>query len=129
MHTTQELMRALKARLGCRSDYRLALELGVSRATVSTWKRGRAHPGDDIALDIAEILDLDPGYVLACLAAERAESPAVKKAWQQFAKGIAATAIILLLNLPTGGAGAPLRVGSQPVQFDDNYNLYITRTQ
>jgi hypothetical protein len=99
--TTVELLDAVKAALELPSDYALAHRLGVSRQRVSMWRTSREGLGDDIALKVAELLELDPGYVLACLAAERTQRPAVRQVWEKVAEGLA------LVLFGAGLAGGP----------------------
>ncbi|MGZ5819584.1 MAG: helix-turn-helix domain-containing protein, partial [Burkholderiaceae bacterium] len=54
---TMDYLRLTKEKLGIESDYALAARLGVTRGTMSNFKRGRNFLGDDIAMQIAEILN------------------------------------------------------------------------
>lgn len=73
MNDTQRLLDAVKKAKGLPSDYALAPFLGVTRSHVSKWRVGRESLSDEKALQVAETLDLEPSYVLALMAAERAE--------------------------------------------------------
>lgn len=59
---------------------------GWSHATVSNYFNGKGFPGEEQCLQIAAELNIDPGYVLACVQAERAKNPATRKAWQRAAE-------------------------------------------
>lgn len=96
MDTTASLVRALKARTGIESDYGIAKRLGISKQAASGYATGRHTLGDDVALQVAAELALDPGYVLACMAHERAKRPPLKQAWERVAKRLAHAAIFLL---------------------------------
>lgn len=112
MKTTFELLEA--ARLTCTPPtyYRLSKRLGISRQAMT---RYRLHGGtfdDPVAVGIAEILDLDPGYVLACMGAERAKhTPSVRRVWEKLAKGLAQGVSLVLLGAGLTGAPPPCDAG------------------
>lgn len=123
MKTSKDFVREIRARYGKKgilSDYALAKLLGVTSSTMSLHKSGGVKSfGDETGERIAELLDLDPAYVLACLAAERAKRPDVRATWQRVAahfeqvKQAARVAMLLLvvglLNLaaPPDAQAAP----------------------
>jgi len=78
---TLEYLDAVKAKLGIESDYALAASLGVTRSAVSTFMRGKGIFGDDVALTVAEILQINPLEVIAAANAERAKTPEQKARW------------------------------------------------
>lgn len=96
MDTTASLVRALKARTGIESDYGIAKHLGVTKQTLSNYRTGVTAMSPEIGMQVADELGLDQGYVLACLAAERAKRPPEKEAWERVAKRLAHAAIFLL---------------------------------
>lgn len=104
METTNELLDKVKARYGLPSDYALAAKLGMTRAGISGYRNGRSKLGDDAALRVAELLDLNPGYVLACMEAERTHSDAARAAWEKLADFVkhhgAAAALLMLVAVP-----------------------------
>jgi hypothetical protein len=55
-----------------------------------------------MAIRVAELLELDPGYVLACMAAERAQRPVVREAWERLAASLA------VLVMAVGSATLPV---------------------
>lgn len=86
MHTSAEFAREIRARYKIESDYALAKLLRVTRQTMSAHKHGDAKTfGEETGTRIAELLGLDEGYVLACLAAERARSETARAAWTRLA--------------------------------------------
>lgn len=78
---TLEYLGAVKSRLGITSDYALAARLGVTRSAVSNFMRGKGVMGDDVALTVAQILDMNPLVVIAQANAERASTPEMKARW------------------------------------------------
>lgn len=78
---TLDYLYEVKRKLGIESDYALAARLGVTRSAVSTFTRGKGIFGDDVALTVAEILDVPPITVIAAANAERAKTPEQKARW------------------------------------------------
>ena len=103
MKTTLEFLDAIKAKHGLTSDYQLAKHLDCTHSAISNYRSGRSRLGEDEACKVAELLGLEAGYILSCIAAERSKNPRVKKAWEWTAQhlgGIAA-ALALALILPS----------------------------
>jgi transcriptional regulator with XRE-family HTH domain len=80
--TSLEYLDAVKERLGITSDYALAARLGITRSAVSKFQKGAVF-GDDVALTVAEILQLNPLEVIAAANAERAKTPEQKARWTE----------------------------------------------
>lgn len=78
---TLEYLQAVKKKLGIESDYALAMRLGITRSAVSHFQRGKGIFGDDVALAVAQILDLNPLVVIAQANAERAATPEMRDRW------------------------------------------------
>jgi hypothetical protein len=94
---TVDFLDLVKRRHNVPSDYALAKLLGVRHQTVSMYRTADSTLGDQTALRVAELLELRPEYVLACVAAERAQVPGVRSAWlraaQTLAAGVAVAAV------------------------------------
>ena len=97
MKTTVEFLDAVKNRYHLPSDYALANKLGITRSGVSKFRLGKDKLGDQTALKIAELLEIEPGYVLACIAAERSKDERVKKAWAWWADHKSLAAVLAVL--------------------------------
>lgn len=107
---TNDFLDAIRLRHGLRSDYMVAKLLDVPTQSVSQWRGGRKTLGDDACMKVAELLELRPEYVLACVAAERARSEAVREAWERAAAALAAClalAVGLAVPSPAPAAGGP----------------------
>ena len=52
---------------------------------------------DEYALKVADLLGLEGGYVLACIAAERSKNERVKKAWAWWADHKSLAAVLAVL--------------------------------
>lgn len=107
MKSTPDLLDAVKEKKGIQSDYALAAFIGVTRAHVSKWRCGRESLTDEKALQVAEILGIDSGYILALMSAERAQrtnNAAAAAAWTKLADLVknhgAAAALLLLVAAP-----------------------------
>ncbi len=108
METSKDFARAIKARYSIESDYALAKLLGLSRSAISEHRTGKSKSfGEETGFRIAELLDLDAGHVLACLAAERSKDIKVKKVWQRLAE-LTRVAIIAPLLFAVTLAGSAL---------------------
>lgn len=95
--TTRDFLDAIKARYRLPSDYALAHFMGISKGIVSSYRVGKSGIGDQTALKVAKLLELDPGYVLACLHAERAHRDDVREIWQKTAQTLKGTAAIAVI--------------------------------
>lgn len=84
---TVQYMAAVKAKLGIQSDYALAKSLGITRQSVSGYSNGYNTFGDDLAMKIADILDIPRGIVLLDMLLERAKTDAQRDAWKEISKG------------------------------------------
>jgi hypothetical protein len=72
MQTTQQILEALSQKFGGASAYRLAKILNASsETTVKNWLKGRSFINDAYATRIAELLELPPAYVVACIEHDR----------------------------------------------------------
>lgn len=88
MLTTVELLNRVKAAYDLGSDYALAKKLGVSVQRVSNYMRKKTFLDDKMAFIVAELLDLNPAYVVACSNMERAERKEDKSSvsfWMRYA--------------------------------------------
>jgi transcriptional regulator with XRE-family HTH domain len=100
---TLEYLQAVKTRLEITSDYALAARLGVTRSAVSNFMRGKGVLGDDVALTIAQILDLNPLVVIAQANAERASSPEIRARWTGVVEKFSASFNGLIRVMAPGG--------------------------
>ncbi len=73
MLTTVELLNRVKAAYNLPSDYALSKKLGFSRQRISKYYTQGHLLDDQGCFAVAELLDLNPAYVVACVNMERAE--------------------------------------------------------
>ena len=109
MNTT-DYLDILKTKQGIKSDYAIAKHLGLTRAAVSRYKTKKSFFSDEIAVKVANELDLNVGVVLADIHAERETDPVLHNAWVQIARSLsqatAAVFMVVLLGIPTHNAEA-----------------------
>ena len=85
--TIAQYLDDVRARHDIPSDYQLAQLLDVTRATVSAWRKGFSVFDDTHSAKIAELLDLHPCHLLACVHAIRErDNPEVVKMWREIAR-------------------------------------------
>lgn len=88
MKTSRDILDAVKRTHSLRSDYALAKFLGITRAQVSKYRCDRDSLSDKLAIQTAEAIGVDFGFVLALVAAERADrnqNEFMRSAWDDLA--------------------------------------------
>lgn len=102
------LLDAVKSRYSLPSDLALSKKLDVTRQYVGDLRvRGLSEP---VALQVAALLDLNAGEVLASIRAERAKNPEVKAVWKKVAESMRST-----LGMVAAVALAALVFAGQPI--------------
>jgi transcriptional regulator with XRE-family HTH domain len=91
---TCDYLNALKEKHGW-TDYRIAKELGISHTAVSRYRNENSHFSDEIALRVAELLELHPVAVIADQHAARAKSDESRKFWKQLSSMVAGAILCL----------------------------------
>lgn len=113
MKTTIEFIDGVRERLGLTSDYQLAKALDTSKQTISNYRTGKSHFDDAMVLKVAELLEMDTGYVLLCTHAERAKKDDEKRAWQTIIERLGGVAAGVFLAVGLAGAPSPSHAASQ----------------
>lgn len=100
---SNQLLDALKAHTGAASDNALARKVLKVDPTAVRDMRERGL-SDAKAVQIATLLHLNPGEVLAAVHAERAKDPEVRKAWERLVKTVrsAAAGLFVVLGIAAG---------------------------
>lgn len=102
--TTQDLYNSIKSLIGKDSAYAVGKALGATNQAACNWRDGKHAMDDQYALRAALALGLDPDFVLACLAAERAQrvhQEETAAAWRRIATRLAtAASICFVLIIP-----------------------------
>ena len=118
---TVDFLDDMKRRYGIRSDYALSKSSGISQANISRYRNGGTFD-DEVAIKVAEILELDPGYVLACIQAERSKRPQVRDAWEKIARGLAASLAAVFVGV---ASPQPSQASPTPSPAAENSTVYI----
>lgn len=84
--TTALLLDRWKERRGISSDYEAARALGVSRSSLSNWRKGTNHADVIAAATMAEDLGMEPIEVLAAIQADREIRPQAQAIWRRYGK-------------------------------------------
>lgn len=135
--TIIELLENAKSRANIPSDYALAKVLGIDRSFVSSWRRGKSHPGDEDAVKLATLAGLDEMQVIAQIHYETATNEKKKEFWHQFLerRGIAATIGLIALGASIVLTPEPAEAGVLQLRNYDEQNsdfepseIYIMRT-
>lgn len=95
------------------SDRKLGPLFGLGEGAVGMWRTGRGFPDEAKAHRIAELLDLDPAYVVAVIGAARAKSKETRAMWQRIAEQFKDAAVIaaLAIGAASFGASTPAEAG------------------
>lgn len=78
----------IKIAQGWDSDYRVAKELGVQRATVSKYRSRESTLDEETSIKVASLLGERPEAVLLDQCAERTKNPAAKSALLDLARNL-----------------------------------------
>lgn len=79
------------------NDSDIATKLGVTKAAVCEWRKGRSAPAEDAAARLAELIG-KPEVMAECAAA-RAKTPEGRRMWERLAR-IAAAAVVVAAVTP-----------------------------
>lgn len=122
--TTIEFIDAIRARYNLDSDGKAAGLLGISRQRISKYRTGDDGFGEETAERVSTLLDLELGYVLACIQAERTKRPETKAAWEKIAHSFAAAIGAVFVGVSTLGSPTPAQASPAVSQLD---GVYIIR--
>lgn len=107
-----ELLEDIKQKNQLTSDYQLGKYMkekyqnGWSHQTVSRFVTNSRPVPDSKAADIADALELDPGYVIAALKAGRETDKRVREIWEKIAGTMTAVCLVFLLTAPQKAVSA-----------------------
>ena len=63
---TNQILDAVKAKLGLKTDYKLSKYLNhISTGRISGWRAGKSRPDDETCFIFAEILEIEAGAIIA----------------------------------------------------------------
>ena len=84
--TTTDFLDDIKTARNVTSDYAVAKILETRHSNISNYRNGKSRFDGVMCLKVAAVLGVNPGYVLACMEAERAKDEEVRKVWEKAAQ-------------------------------------------
>lgn len=111
--TINELLDQARNRANLQSDYALAKAMGIDRAVVSAWRKGRKHPSNEEAVQLATLAGLKEMQVIAAIEYETANNDKKKEFWKHFieSRGLAATIGIIGIGITIIATPEPAEAG------------------
>lgn len=134
--TIIELLDQAKNRANLKSDYALSKAMGVHTGTVANWRKGRQHPSDEEAVQLAALAGLEEMKVIAAIHYETATTEKKKQFWKCYLEqhGIAAGLCMITLGVSILLTPEPAQANVLHVQNYDAHNsansligIYIMR--
>lgn len=125
MKTTADFLDALRVKLDLPSDGRLAAFLGIHRQYLSRYRRNVITFDDEMAMKVADLLDTDPAYVVACMHAQRAKTVKEQKLWERIATLSAGITVCLVLSAALPVQNADKTAISMVSSIGEEGALYI----
>lgn len=83
---TLDYLDAIKTKFELKSDYALAKKMGITQTAINRMRHGKVVLGDETALKIAELLEINASEILIQSHMERCRNSAVKAAWEAIGK-------------------------------------------
>lgn len=139
MKNTAYFLDALRAKLNLPSDGRVADYLGMHRQHVSHYRTLNGTFSDDMSIKVAQILEIEPAFVIACMHHQRAKTTAERNVWERLASlatehraiaaSLAGLAVIMsahfgLLDLNGGLAFIGFTVGAPNIHYANLLNSW-----
>tara|TARA_R110001592_G_scaffold335102_1_gene619660 strand:- start:357 stop:707 length:351 start_codon:yes stop_codon:yes gene_type:complete len=91
-----ELIQAVKEKLNLESDNQAAMNIGITRATVSNHKTGKCRTlNDEQCITVAKILGISAEQIIADQHLEGAKTPEERAVWQNILKYAGSAAAVL----------------------------------
>ena len=97
----RELLDQAKERANIGSDYALAKAMGIQTGIVANWRKGKRHPSNEEAVQLAVLAGLDEMRVIAEIEMRTANSEKKRKFWKHYieSRGLVATLGICAIGL------------------------------
>jgi hypothetical protein len=119
-----ELLDKAKTRANLASDYALAKALGIQTGIVANWRKGKRHPSNDEAVQLATLAGLPEMEVIARIEMETAKNEKKKAFWKHYIESRGLTACMMMTALAASIILTPEPVeasGLQLQNYDDNF--------
>jgi transcriptional regulator with XRE-family HTH domain len=118
MRTITEVLDAIKEKNGIRSDYKLAMFLGVGDGSLRNYRHGRSLPDEPTCVKFAEALGEDPALLVVEMQAQRAKTPDAQKLWEHVA-ALLASGKTAAVNLSVALACAVVILATEGALFSN----------
>ncbi|MGR4896968.1 DUF3693 domain-containing protein [Stenotrophomonas sp. LARHCG68] len=109
MSAAAQLLDSAREATNLPSDNALAQKLGVTRATVSGWRKDYYPLPDERIAQLCALAKLDGPEWMARIHAEKAQSPAERALWSKMLTRLAAAAIFLVPLSAFANAETPVK--------------------
>lgn len=110
------------------SDYKLALVMGISHSSLTSYRQGKTMPDARVISKLCDLTGDDAGVLLAEIEAERAKTDEARALWRQVAARLSSTlhaAVFAVLFGVVGWGGFPSGAqAAEPLNLRV-YPLYI----
>lgn len=100
MTSINQMLDSIKQHHELRSDYKLALFLGIGEGNIANYRHGRSLPDERACEKIANAIKIDPDVLIAEMNSQRAKTPELRATWSRIAArlqtGVATAAAAIL---------------------------------
>jgi transcriptional regulator with XRE-family HTH domain len=79
-----EIIEKAKTRANITTDYALAKAMGIDRRIISDWKKGKKHPNNQEAIQLATLAGLEEMKVIASIEFRTANTESKKEFWKSY---------------------------------------------
>lgn len=121
--TIEELLDRAKQMANIESDYKLAKALGISAGNLSNIRKGRAHPSNEVAVQLATLAKLDEMRVIAEIELRTANTEKKQMFWKCYLEKHGITAALCMIAL-----GISILITPEPAEADilqlQNYDAH-----
>ena len=125
MKNTADFLDALRVKLELSSDGKLADYLGKHRQYVSLYRKNECTFDDEMSLKVADLLEIDPVFVVACMHHQRAKQAKEKAIWTRIATMASGAGVGLFVLLAVPFVTQPPMDASIVTNQADSGALYI----
>ena len=123
-----ELLDQAKTRANLPSDYALAKAIGTSTGVVSNWRKGKQHPSNTEAVQLATLAGLPEMQVIAEIELRTANSEKKKEFWKHYIESRGVAACLSMTVLAGAIALAPNPASADVLQLR-NYDADFSRSE
>ena len=106
------------------NDSDIAAKLGVTKAAVCDWRKGRTAPAEDAAAKLAALL-AKPEVMAECAAA-RAKTPEGRRMWERLARIAAAAVVVAAVTPHESYAAVNMQCAYKGLLFSELTSRYET---